>query len=134
MSSSTAVELAFIARLEQLEQQLARMPSIGQKEAKKLVDLMSKEYKRNEREAKKAADGAAKEAERAARRAREAWQGQLEGIKGVGEETASLLGGLWGDLGDVAFGLVEKVGILANEDTAILTGTPVPAAPAIMQK
>ena len=26
------------------------------------------------------------------------------------------------------------VGILANEPTAILTGTPVPAAPAIMQK
>ena len=28
----------------------------------------------------------------------------------------------------------QVVGILANEDTAILTGTPVPAAPAIMQK
>lgn len=84
---SEEVELVFAARMEAFERELASLPDVGQRQAKKLVRAMEREYRRGERSA---ADSA--------RKVEREWGDTFESLTRLG---SAATGGAFGDLLDV---------------------------------
>jgi Holliday junction resolvasome RuvABC DNA-binding subunit len=95
------IELRFLAKLEDVEKQIARLPGIGEKGAKKLVDEMAKQFAR-----------APKEAERAAAKAAREWEQAFNAVDKAAKKTQ--FGGVFGDVQDLAEGAAASVKVVGT--------------------
>lgn len=93
------VNISLQADIKALEQELAKMPDIGAREAKKLVKELTTQYARAEKAAR---DSAKKQSTE--------WEKQLGTMSTVTERTLGKMGGLFGDLGDIIFDVVGPLG------------------------
>lgn len=97
------VNISIQADIRQLREQLATLPGVGDKEARKMVSALERQYKA----ATKAAQKSAADTERE-------WRRSMDTIKGVAEKGAGMLGGVFGDLGDVVLDMGSKLGGVAG--------------------
>jgi hypothetical protein len=97
------VNISLQADIQQLKSALAQLPDIGGKEAAKMVKALEKQYRAAERAAKQAGQNSEKE-----------WSKSLDNLQRVGEKTASMLGGAFGDVGDVVFDMGSKLGAIGG--------------------
>lgn len=93
------VNISIAADIKALEQQLAKMPAVGDREAKKLVGALTRQYERAEKAAKASAQRSASE-----------WERNLQKVQGVTEKSLGRMGGLFGTFGDVVFDVVGPLG------------------------
>jgi hypothetical protein len=101
---AVGVDIELQVKIDKLRAELEKIPGISAKESKKMAAAWSRDYKRMEADAAKAA----RAAERSAEKVREGW-------KSAGERTASLMGGVFGDISDSVLGLGGRMGDLSDE-------------------
>jgi hypothetical protein len=97
------VNISIQADIRALRDELAKMPNVGDKEARKLVNNLTKQYK--------AAEKAAKDA---AKKSAQAWEKSLKATGDASKQALSLMGGAFGQIGQVAIELGGKLGAVAG--------------------
>jgi hypothetical protein len=90
------IELRFLAELGDLRAELAKIPGVGEKEAKKLVKGLESEFAKARKAAKSAADKAAKD-----------WEQAFNAVDKAAKKTS--FGGIFGDIKDLAEGAAGSV-------------------------
>jgi hypothetical protein len=102
------VNISLQADIRQLREALAQLPNIGDKEAGKMVRALQAQYKKAEAAAKASAKASEKE-----------WERGLDGIKGIAEKSAGMLGGVFGDLGNIVFDVGGKLSVAGGAVGAV---------------
>jgi len=102
--SSYVVDVELQLKIDKMVAELEKIPGVSTREAKKMAAAWSRDYKQTE----KAAERMARNAERQAERVREGW-------KSSAERTASLMGGVFGDISDSVLDLGDRMAGVADD-------------------
>lgn len=103
MSASETISIGLEMRIDQLREQLEKVPGIADKEARAMVKAVEKQYKAVERQAKKTANAQKKQFGKTA-----------DAAKDTAERVASLFGGAFADVSDSVLDLGGRFGELAG--------------------
>ena len=133
-----SLSIGFSADFSEYRKKLEQMPGITEKGADKLTKAWIKQYNKQQkiqqralnlrvRSDRNANDAIVRDRERAAREIAAATQRATDNIKGSAERTASLLGGTFADVSDVALDLGERI-LSITTNTGGWTGVAVGAA------
>lgn len=114
--ASYSVDVELQVKIDKLRAELEKIPGISARESKKMARAWSRDYNKVE----KSAERAARQAERQAERVREGW-------KSAGERTASLMGGVFGDISDSVLDLGDRMAGVADDMGGLAGGATLAA-------